>query len=65
MSDKVALREDDIQEVFERASHAQAQINGLVKNTELEHEDFDDIIYNLEMIQRRVDPCHWRDDYDN
>lgn len=65
MSQKIALREDNVQEVFERASAAQAQINGIVKNSDLDYQDFDDVIYHLEMIQRRTDPCSWRDEYDD
>ncbi len=60
-SERVSLQKQNVQEVFERAQQAQAQINTLVETSELEHQDFDDIIFHLEMIQRRSDPAQWKD----
>lgn len=62
MTQKVALDLETIEEVFGKAQMAQAEINTLIENSdELDYQDFDEVMYNLEMIQRRVDPAIWKD----
>lgn len=62
MADQIAFREDNIEEVFQRAQDSRAKINGIIKQCDnLDYQDFDDIFYNLQMIERRTDPAQWRD----
>lgn len=58
----MGLSNEEAEEVYEKASAAQAEVNSIVQgDNDLDYSHFDEVIYHLEIIQRRTDPAQWKE----